>query len=57
MKYLGSISDDKDLVNKEYVDTVAKMIADEYSSSSTYSVGDYCIYNNNLYKCIEKVML
>ena len=22
-----------------------------YSSSSTYAVGDYCIYNNKLYKC------
>ena len=26
-------------------------ISDEYSSFSTYNVGDYCIYNNVLYKC------
>ena len=24
---------------------------DEYSNSSTYAVGDYCIYNNKLYVC------
>lgn len=26
-------------------------ISDEYSSFSTYNVGEYCIYNNVLYKC------
>lgn len=26
-------------------------IADAYSSSVNYAVGDYCIYNNTLYKC------
>ena len=26
-------------------------IADAYSSSATYAVDDYCIYNNTLYKC------
>lgn len=26
-------------------------VADAYSSSATYAVGDYCIYNNTLYKC------
>lgn len=31
------------------------MMADEYSSSSTYSVGDYCIYNGDLYKCITAI--
>lgn len=24
---------------------------DEYSSSETYAVGDYCIYTNTIYKC------
>lgn len=24
---------------------------DEYSSSKTYAVGDYCIYTNTIYKC------
>lgn len=25
---------------------------DEYSSSKNYAVGEHCIYNNKLYKCI-----
>ena len=27
------------------------MISDEYDSTKTYAKGDYCIYNNTLYKC------
>ena len=27
------------------------MISDEYDSTKTYTVGDYCIYDNTLYKC------
>ena len=27
----------------------------EYNSTSTYSVNDYCIYNNNLYRCINNI--
>ncbi len=27
------------------------VISDKYDSSKTYSVGDYCIYNDTLYKC------
>lgn len=26
-------------------------ISDAYDNTTTYAVGDYCIYNNNLYKC------
>ena len=51
MKYLGSITDPKDLVNKEYVDDISDMIADEYDGSSTYNVDDYCVYNGVLYRC------
>lgn len=29
-----------------------EMITDEYDSTQTYIVGEYCIYNNILYKCI-----
>ena len=28
-----------------------KLITNPYSASSTYSVGDYCIFNNYIYKC------
>ena len=31
------------------------MIANNYSSTQTYSVGDYCIYNHCLYKCIVAI--
>ena len=32
-------------------------VSDIYDNSSTYKVGDYCIYNNTLYKCIEDIHL
>ena len=28
---------------------------DEYDSTSTYNVGDYCIYNNMLFKCLVAI--
>lgn len=28
------------------------IVAEEYSSSATYAIGDYCIYNNLFYRCI-----
>ena len=31
--------------------TVDSLISDKYNSSATYNTGDYCIYNNALYKC------
>lgn len=31
------------------------VVTDAYSSSSTYSVGDYCIYGNTLYKCTTAI--
>lgn len=31
------------------------MITDAYSSSNTYAVGDYCIYENTLYKCTTAI--
>lgn len=30
-------------------------IADEYSASSTYAVGDYCIYDGQLYRCTTAI--
>ena len=30
-------------------------IADEYDNTSTYKVGDYCIYENKVYKCITEI--
>ena len=31
------------------------LIADTYDNTTTYSVGDYVIYNNSLYKCITEI--
>lgn len=30
-----------------------KNVTDFYNSSTQYHTGDYCIYNNQLYKCLE----
>lgn len=31
------------------------VVTDAYSSSKTYAVGDYCIYENTLYKCTTAI--
>lgn len=36
---------------EEKVTAIQDMISDAYSASATYAVGDYCIYNDTLYKC------
>lgn len=46
----GNIEDNSNSISNLYDD-----IADEFSTSATYSVGDYVIYNNNLYKCTTAV--
>jgi len=30
-------------------------ISDQYDTTKTYDVGDYCIYNNTLYKCTTEI--
>lgn len=59
MKYFGTMTDDNDLVNKKYVDEAVSesenIIANEYSSSSTYAVGSYVIYEGNLYRCTTAI--
>ena len=40
---------------KKNSDLVDNISVDEYDSTSTYNVNDYCIYNNVLYKCITAV--
>lgn len=43
-----------DVATKQYVDNAsgAGLISDAYDPTSTYEDGDYCIYNNTLYRCI-----
>lgn len=38
-----------------YHDKVSAMVADEYSSSATYAVGDYCFHAGTLYKCTTAI--
>lgn len=33
----------------------AGLVSDEFSETRTYIVGDYCIHNNTLYKCIRDI--
>lgn len=40
-------------VRDSEVDT--DMIGDLFGTKTTYAVGDYCIYNDNLYRCIQAV--
>lgn len=35
----------------EDIEATQDMISDAYNPTSTYAVGDYCIYNDTLYKC------
>lgn len=45
---ITDLTDDSDFVS-EYI------IADEYSSSSTYAVGDYCLYDGDLHRCTTAI--
>ena len=38
-----------------YHDKVSAMVADEYSSSALYAVGDYCFHAGTLYKCTTPI--
>ena len=37
------------------IDSVAGIEADKYKNTQTYAKGDYCIYNNTLYKCTTAI--
>ena len=34
------------------VSKAQEIISDVYSATKAYTIGEYCIYNNSLYKCI-----
>ena len=36
---------------------VVEHIASEYNNTLTYKVGDYCMYENKLYKCITEITI
>lgn len=37
------------------IDDVKAMISDAYDNTATYAVGDYCIYNDTLYRCTTAI--
>ena len=38
--------------DKTKLDSIPSTISDAWNSSTTYAVGEYCIYNNALWKCL-----
>lgn len=51
--FLGTINGNISNLNDTKLNKT--VITDAYSSSSTYAVGDYCIYGNTLYKCTTAI--
>ena len=43
------------LALQKVIDKAGVNVADEYSSSSTYDVGDLCVYNGVLYECTTAI--
>lgn len=43
--------EEKVAANASAIEATQDMISDAYDSTHTYNVGDYCIYENALYKC------
>lgn len=41
-------------IKKDFIEVAG---IDEYDNTSTYSIGNYCIYNNTLYKCITAIAI
>lgn len=44
-----------DAINEAAISGGNSNIADDYDNTQTYAVGDYCIYEGDLYKCITAV--
>lgn len=49
--------DDQIAANEEAIENSVSsdMLAEDYSANKTYSIGDYVIYNNELYTCIYEI--
>lgn len=46
---------DKDGVQTLISELETNTLADEYSSSATYAVGDYCVHDNKVYRCTTAI--
>ena len=43
-----------DMITQEKIDNwdhISNLVAEQYNQYQTYNIGDYVVYNNNLYKC------
>lgn len=47
---VDSIEENVEKLNNT-TDEISENLCDEYNNTKTYKVGDYCIYENRLYKC------
>ena len=47
--------DDEIKSSSDKTDLILGDLASEYSTSQTYAVGDYCIYDSKLYKCTTAI--
>lgn len=53
----GLSIDNAGILSTDEIDlsVVENMIAEDFDSTKSYVVGDYCIYDNKLYKCISPI--
>lgn len=51
----GQLSEDAAGNLQNQIDAVNLVISDGYSTGKTYAAGDYCIYDNTLYRCINQI--
>lgn len=53
----GLLIDSTGVLSTDEIDlsVVENMIAEDFDSTKSYVVGDYCIYDNKLYKCIADI--
>ncbi len=52
---IGLSATDKTNMAQDVYDRLIDTVFEDYSSSSTYKVGDFVVYNNVLYRCITAV--
>lgn len=53
---IGLSATDKQNMAQDVYDRLIDTVFEDYSSSSTYNVGDYAVYNNVLYRCVTAIV-
>jgi len=53
---IGLSATDKQNMAQDVYDRLLDTVFEDYSSSSTYNVGDYVVYNNVLYRCVTAIV-